>query len=68
MRRLAITAASLATVAAVLGACAVPPENDPHNLPYALWPSDSPDVYQYSTNPYTSLTAPPLYAPNGGRD
>lgn len=68
MRRLATTMASLATAAAILGACAVPPENDPHNLPYALWPSDSPAVNHYSTNPYPSLTAPPLYAPNGGRD
>lgn len=68
MRHAAISLTSLVATAAILGACVVPPENDPHNLPYALWPSDSPDVYQYSTNPYPSLTAPPLYAPNGGRD
>lgn len=66
MRRLAITAMSLAATAAMLGACAVAPENDPHNLPYIVWPSNSPDVFQYSTNPYTSLTAPPLYGPSGG--
>lgn len=49
-----------------LGACAVPPENDPHNLPYIVWPADSPDLYRYSTNPYPSLAAPPLYGPTGG--
>ncbi len=67
MRHFATIAALLAAAAA-LAACAVAPENDPHNLPYGLWPSSSPDVYQYSTNPYPSLTAPPLYAPSGGRD
>jgi len=46
----------------------VPPENDPHNLPYIVFPSNSPDVLQYSTNPYTGAAAPPLYGPPGGRD
>jgi hypothetical protein len=68
MRQLAIPLAALALAATTLGGCKVPPANDPHNLPYSLWPSDSPDVMQYSTNPYPSLTAPPLYAPPGGRD
>ncbi len=67
MRRSGISLV-MAASALVLAACAVAPENDPHNLPYALWPSSSPDVNQYSTNPYPALTAPPLYAPNGGRD
>ena len=68
MWHLAIPLAALAVAATTLGGCAVPPENDPHNLPYSLWPSDSPAVMQYSTNPYPSLTAPPLYAPPAGRD
>ncbi len=68
MRRAVVTLTSLAVTAAALGACAVPPENDPHNLPYIIWPSDSPAVNHYSTNPYPSLTAPPLYAPPAGRD
>ena len=67
MRHLAI-ALALTSAALILGGCKVPPENDPHSLTYSLWPSDSPDVVQYSTNPYPSLTAPPLYAPPGGRD
>jgi hypothetical protein len=67
MRLIAISLAGLA-LAAGLGACHVPPENDPHNLPYIVFPSDSPAVYQYSTNPYPSLTAPPLYGPPAGRD
>ena len=66
MRSLASNLAGLA-VAAGLGACAVSPEHDPHNLPYFVWPSDSPDVNHYSSNPYASATAPPLYAPPAGR-
>ncbi len=68
MRHVAIALAALALAATTLGACVVAPEHDPHNLPYSLWPSDSPAVMQYSTNPYPSLTAPPLYAPPGGRN
>lgn len=69
MRHLVIALAlASATVTVTLGGCKVPAENDPHNLPYSLWPSDSPAVMQYSTNPYPALNAPPLYAPPGGRD
>lgn len=68
-QRLLLTLAAFAVAAFGLGACKVPPENDPHNLPYIVWPADSPDLYRYSTNPYTSLTAPPFYGPQaGGRD
>ena len=66
--RLSVVALSLGLAITSLGGCVVAPENDPHNLPYALWPSSSPDVAQYSTNPYPALNAPPLYAPPGGRD
>jgi hypothetical protein len=62
-----LTTAALVLVVLGLGGCVVPPENDPHNLPYVVWPADSPDVYRYSTNPYTSLTAPPFYDPGAGR-
>lgn len=69
MRHLVIALAlASAAVTVTLGGCKVPAENDPHNLPYSLWPSDSPAVMQYSTNPYPALNAPPLYAPTGGRD
>ena len=66
--RLPVIALSLGLALISLAGCKVPPENDPHNLPYSLWPSDSPGVAQYSTNPYPALNAPPLYAPPGGRD
>ena len=66
--RLSRVALSLGLAITALGGCAVAPENDPHNLPYSLWPSNSPDVAQYSTNPYPALNAPPLYGPPGGRD
>ena len=66
--RLSVLALSLGLAIASLGGCKVPPENDPHNLPYSVFPSNSPDVAQYSTNPYPAPNAPPLYAPPGGRD
>ena len=66
--RLSIVALSLGLAVTCLGGCKVPPENDPHNLPYIVFPSNSPDVLQYSTNPYTGAAAPPLYGPPGGRD
>ena len=66
--RLSRVALSLGLTITALGGCAVAPENDPHNLPYSLWPSNSSDVAQYSTNPYPALNAPPLYGPPGGRD
>ena len=53
----------LALSALVLSGC-LGPEHDPHFLPYqwALYPSNSPGVMQYSTNPYPAPNAPP-YSP-----
>lgn len=65
-QRTLLTIAALAVASVGLGGCPLPPENDPHNLPYIVWPADSPALYRYSTNPYPSLTALPLYGPQGG--
>ena len=51
---------------ASLGACALPPANDPHNQVHNVFPGKSPDVYQYTTTQYPSLYDPPVYGPTGG--
>jgi hypothetical protein len=65
MRHPILTVVVLVLTGMILGAC-FDPAHDPHNLPYQVWPGNSPGVYQYSTNLYAAPDAPPLGGPGLG--
>lgn len=66
MRRSILSLVALAVASLGLGACAA--SIDPHNLPYTIFPGPNPEVMNYTTTSYPSLTAPPVWPSTGGKD